>query len=204
MKRTEGPDVAETAPRRKRIRRDPETTRTLILDVTEELMVQEGYAAVSSRRIAQEIGINAATVHYYYPTTDEIFIALHRRMTDKLQSDLDRVLASANPLRAYWQFQSGWDHTALGVEFLALSNHRKAVGATIAAATNEARRSYDSAIERVVGELSVGGRNLPVGVATTIMLAVGRLLANEERVGIVQGHAQARDFLEWCLAQWET
>lgn len=198
---TKGCDLADAAQGKKRIRRDPETTRTLILDVTERLMVEEGYAAVSSRRIAQEIGINAATIHYYYPTTDDVFIALHRRMTDRLQDELDRVLASPNPLQAYWQFQSGWGQTALGVEFLALSNHRKAVGATLAAATEQARTSYECTIERAVGALSVGGRPLPVGVATTIILAVGRLLANEERVGITHGHQEVREFMEWCLGR---
>ena len=72
--------LAET---KKRIRRDPDTTRALILDATEKLMVEEGYAAVSSRRIAQELGINAATIHYYYPATDDVFIALHQRMTQR-------------------------------------------------------------------------------------------------------------------------
>src|SRR4051794_39149253 len=77
---------------RKRVRRDPETTRTLILDTTERLMVEDGYAAVSSRRVAQELGLNAATVHYYYPTTDDLFIALHRRMTDRQLEELGTVL----------------------------------------------------------------------------------------------------------------
>src|SRR5262245_19068772 len=43
---------------RKRVRRDPDTTRGLILDTTEKLMVEEGYAAVSSRRVAQELGLS--------------------------------------------------------------------------------------------------------------------------------------------------
>src|SRR5690348_5672042 len=116
-------------------------TRKLILDTTEKLMVEEGYAAVSSRRVAQELGLNAATVHYYYPTTDDLFIALHRRMIDRQIEALEAVLASDDPLEAFWIFQSGWSQTALGVEFLALSNHRKAIRDTLAAFTSDARRS---------------------------------------------------------------
>jgi TetR/AcrR family transcriptional regulator, regulator of autoinduction and epiphytic fitness len=87
--------------RKKRIRRDPETTRRLILDTTEKLMVEEGYAAVSSRRIAQELGLNAATVHYYYPTTDDVFIALHRRMTERQLGEIEKVLEADKPLQAF-------------------------------------------------------------------------------------------------------
>jgi AcrR family transcriptional regulator len=112
-------DLAKTPESKKRIRRDPDTTRGLILDATEKLMTEEGYAAVSSRRIALELGLNAATVHYYYPTTDDVFIALHRRMTDRQLKQIEVVIASQEPLRAFWEFQSGWTQTALGVEFVA-------------------------------------------------------------------------------------
>lgn len=186
---------------RKRIRRDPETTRALILDTTEKLMVEEGYAAVSSRRVAQEIGLNAATVHYYYPTTDDIFIALHRRMTDRQLEALEDVLASEDPLNAFWSFQSGWAQTALGVEFLALSNHRKSIREVLAGSTDEARDLQTERLERALGGLSVDPAILPPIALATVLVAVGRLLANEERVGITRGHAEVRRFIGWALGR---
>lgn len=192
--------VAPAAPK-KRVRRDPETTKTLILDATEKLMVDEGYAAVSTRRIAQELGLNAATIHYYYPTTDDVFIALHRRMTDRQLEEVGRVLSSDNPLAAFWQFQSGWAQTALGVEFLALSNHRKTIRDTLASATDEARQANARAIEAAVGRMAMGSATLPPVVVTTVLVAIGRLLANEERVGITSGHHEVRHFVEWALAR---
>lgn len=184
---------------RKRIRRDPETTRKLILDATEKLMVEEGYAAVSSRRVAQELGLNAATVHYYYPTTDDLFIALHRRMTESQVEQLETVLSSTDPLEAFWGFQSGWSQTALGVEFLALSNHRKAIRDRLAGFTSGARQVQTQRLTEAIGELSVDPAVLPPVALTTILVAIGRLLANEERVGITEGHAEVRAFTEWAL-----
>lgn len=184
---------------RKRIRRDPETTRKLILDATEKLMVEEGYAAVSSRRVAQELGLNAATVHYYYPTTDDLFIALHRRMTESQVEQLETVLSSTDPLEAFWVFQSGWSQTALGVEFLALSNHRKAIRDRLAGFTSGARQVQTQRLTEAIGELSVDPAVLPPVALTTILVAIGRLLANEERVGITEGHAEVRAFTEWAL-----
>lgn len=184
---------------RKRIRRDPETTRKLILDATEKLMVEEGYAAVSSRRVAQELGLNAATVHYYYPTTDDLFIALHRHMTESQVEQLETVLSSTDPLEAFWVFQSGWSQTALGVEFLALSNHRKAICDRLAGFTSGARQVQTQRLTAAIGELSVDPAVLPPVALTTILVAIGRLLANEERVGITEGHAEVRAFTEWAL-----
>jgi TetR/AcrR family transcriptional regulator, regulator of autoinduction and epiphytic fitness len=181
---------------RKRIRRDPDTTRALILDTTERLMVEEGYAAVSTRRIALELGLNAATIHYYYPTTDDVFIALHHRMSERQLAELEKVLDCADPVRALWQFQSGWGRTALGVEFLALANHRKAIGDVLAASTNASRAAAAAAIERTVGQLSLGSVKVPPVALGTILVAVGRLLANEGRVGISSGHGEVRCLID--------
>ena len=59
-------------------------TRATLLDVTERLMRNEGYAAVSSRRVASEAGVTGALVHYYFPTLDDLFLAVFRRGAEKL------------------------------------------------------------------------------------------------------------------------
>ena len=188
-----------SAVEKKRIRRDPDTTRKLILDTTEKLMVEEGYAAVSSRRIAQEIGLNAATVHYYYPATNDIFIALHRRMTEHQLEEFRRVLESKEPLEAFWKFQSGWAQTALGVEFLALTNHRKAIREMLARPTEAARKAQAQSLDRAAGGLGTDPAILPPIALTTILVAIGRMLANEECVGITCGHREVRDFMDWAI-----
>lgn len=184
----------------KRIRRDPETTRTLILDTTERLMVDEGYAAVTSRRVAQELGINGATVHYYYPTTDDLFIALHKRMTERQLSEFEQVLRADEPLVALWQFQSGWAQSALGVEFLALANHRKSIREVLAGTTEGARDAQTVALARIARQSALDPDILPPIALTTILVAIARTLANEERVGITRGHREVRRFIDWALA----
>lgn len=186
---------------KKRVRRDPETTRRLILDATEKLMVEEGYAAVSSRRIAQDLGLNAATVHYYYPATDDIFVALHRRLTERQMEGLEDVLAADQPLEAFWKFQSGQSQTALGVEFLALANHRKALCETLAGSVDAAREAQAQSLQRVLGGLAIDPAVLPPIALATVLVAIGRLLTNEERVGITRGHQEVRLFVDWALAQ---
>lgn len=162
-------------------------------------MVEEGYAAVSSRRIAQELGINAATVHYYYPSTDDVFIALHDRMTHRQLGQLEKVLVSPSPVQAFWEFQSGWNHTALGVEFVALANHRKAIRDKLAGSTDAARDTQADFLQDAFGNLAIEPGILPPIALATILVAIGRLLANEERVGITRGHEETRAFVNWAL-----
>ncbi|MGE4338248.1 MAG: TetR/AcrR family transcriptional regulator, partial [Pigmentiphaga sp.] len=147
-----------------------------------------------------EIGVNAATIHYYYPATDDLFIALHARMTERSTADLDAILAARDPLRALWEFQSNWAHSALGVEFIALSNHRKSLQPVLAEATGRARALQEAAVRRMTDTAPA----LPDAVSplalTTILVAVSRTLANEERVGITTGHDDVRQAVEWVLA----
>ncbi len=184
--------VSTEAKPKKRIRRNPETTRGMILDMTEKLMIEEGYAAVSSRRIARELGLNAATVHYYYPVTDDIFIDLHRRMTERQMEKLRTVVEADNPLRTFWEIQADGTQSALGVEFLALANHREAVRKALAEPTDDARKIQAELIERIfVRKDSQFAKLSPLTLAT-IMVAIGRLLANDARLGITAGHDEVR------------
>ena len=42
----------------------------------------EGYAAATSRRVADEVGVQRALVYYYFPTMDDIYLAVLRRGTE--------------------------------------------------------------------------------------------------------------------------
>jgi AcrR family transcriptional regulator len=54
-------------------------TGTALLHAAEQLMLEEGYAAVSSRRVAARAGTNAALVYCYFDTMDDLFLAVLRR-----------------------------------------------------------------------------------------------------------------------------
>ena len=49
-------------------------TRFRLLDITERVMIEDGYASVSSRRVAKDAGVTPALVHYYFATIDDLFL----------------------------------------------------------------------------------------------------------------------------------
>lgn len=193
--------AAKRAMKERRVRRQPDAARALILDTTEKLMVEEGYAAVSTRRVAKDAGLAPALVHYYFPTTDDLFIALHRRMTERQLEELRGVLSSDEPLRSLWEFQTGWAHASLGVEFMALANHRKTIRSVIAERTEQAR---DIQAEMLRPSLT-RPRALPNACNSlslaTLLMGVARTLVNEESIGITRGHDDVRVLVEWALGQ---
>ncbi|HJT14927.1 MAG TPA: helix-turn-helix domain-containing protein, partial [Dongiaceae bacterium] len=65
--------------RRTRERRTSELTaetRARILDVAQGLIQQRGYNGFSYRDIADEVGIRAPTIHYYFPAKADLAAAL--------------------------------------------------------------------------------------------------------------------------------
>src|SRR5271168_70478 len=103
--------------------------RGVLLDAAEQLMLDEGYAAVTSRRVAAEAALKPQLVHYYFRTMDDLFLALYRRRADLGLERHAAALASDQPLWEVWELSRDPRGTALTMEFVALSNHRKAIRA---------------------------------------------------------------------------
>lgn len=59
-----------------------------------KLFQQEGYAAISMRRLAQEAGCTAMTLYKYYDSKFDILSALWAEMFRRLFDELDRFAAS--------------------------------------------------------------------------------------------------------------
>jgi AcrR family transcriptional regulator len=111
----------------RRPRAATEEKRQRLLDATEELMLTDGYAAVSSRSVAAAVGIQAPLVHYYFPALDDLFVAVLHRRSERNVELMAKALASDEPLRAWWKLASDPRGTALMVELLAAANHRPAL-----------------------------------------------------------------------------
>src|SRR4249920_109347 len=115
----------------RRPRAATEEKRKRILDATEEIMLKDGYAAVTSRSVAAAVGIQAPLVHYYYASLDDLFVSVIQRRAGRNVERMAEALTSAHPLRAWWAQASDRRGTALFVELLAAANHRPALKAEV-------------------------------------------------------------------------
>jgi TetR/AcrR family transcriptional repressor of nem operon len=79
-------------------------TRTRILDLAEELLLERGFNAFSYQHLAKELGVKPAAIHYHYPSKDDLGTALVARQLRRLRKwrDLPRVteLGPAQQLEA--------------------------------------------------------------------------------------------------------
>ena len=188
-----------SAPRR--IGATTSATRAPILDAAEALMREEGYGAVSTRRVASRAGLKPSLVHYYFPTTDDLLIALFRRGADQSDAMLEAALAAPDPLCALWDFFADTSRTALALEFMALANHRKVIRSFMVEHSEQMREKQVSVLTRLLGERMGDLGGCPPAGLSLVLAGIGRALIMEGALGVTSGHAEARAFVEHWLVQ---
>lgn len=176
----------------RRVGAEGSATREQILKAAEELIREEGYAAVSTRKVAARAGLKPSLVHYYFPTTDDLWLAVFRRGAEYSDAMIDAALKSDDPLRSLWQFFADPSRTAMALEFMALANHRKAVQAEIAAHSERMRRRQVEVLVRLYGDRL----GCSPAALTLVLAGIGRALIMEGGLGVQGGHEEARAFVE--------
>lgn len=180
---------------------DSAATRRAILDATVRIMLDEGYAAVSSRRVAREAGLKSQLVYYHFGTMDELFLAVFHREEGRFLEAHAKAFASKTPLRALWQLTSGPSAAALSFEFLALSNHRKIIQTEIARSTERVRRLQAAFMARYLGEGDRTPKEISPELLSFLLITVSRGLVSEAAVGVDLAHDAAFAAVErWLQA----
>jgi AcrR family transcriptional regulator len=186
----------------RRVGTETSKTRALLLDVTEQLMLDEGYAGVSSRSVAARAGVKAPLVHYYFPTLDDLFIAAFRRRSERNLERLEHALNHDDPLQALWDYANDKAHVALTVEFLALANHRKAIKAELAEVAERFRKVELEAFAPVAATAGFDPDEFPPDALLFIMMSIPTSVVLEEALGMGTGHEHALTLVERYLTQF--
>jgi AcrR family transcriptional regulator len=66
-----------------------------ILDAAIRVLAREGYAAMSTNRVAAEAGVSIGSLYRYFADKDEIFDSLRARATQSVFADLTAAIAGA-------------------------------------------------------------------------------------------------------------
>jgi AcrR family transcriptional regulator len=175
--------MAPTEQERPRRRAASAEKRTRLLDATEEIILREGYAAVSSRSVAAAVGIQAPLVHYYFPTIDDLFVAVLRRRAEPTVERMAAALASPEPLRAWWELASDPRGTALLAELLAAAHHRPALREEVGKVAYEVRRTQMETLTRILPEYGLDPAEFPPALIAATMQGLAFSVVSDQVAG---------------------
>jgi AcrR family transcriptional regulator len=189
----------------RRPRAATEEKRRRLLDATEEIMLSDGYAAVSSRSVAAKVGINAPLVHYYFPTLDDLFLGVLHRPAERNVERMTAALDSPEPLRAWWELASDTRGTALFVELMAAANHRPALKAELGVIAHQVREMQMERLTTLVEEYGFDADQVPPALVAAAMQGLAFSVVTDEAAGYDTSHDKARaamgDLLELLEAR---
>lgn len=174
-------------------------TRAAILDATEALMREEGYAAVTSRRIAERAGLKSQLVHYHFGTMDELFQEAFRRNERLYFERAMQLLRAKNPLRLMWKEQKSTEGMDIVAEYVAAANHRKVLQGELVQSWARFRMLNTTAVAKYFADNEIDPGRFSPEVIAFLITAVSNALIAESQLGFTQHHREIIGFMEQVI-----
>jgi len=189
--------------RTKRKEEEITKTRDAILSATEKIMREEGYAAVSSRRVASVAGLKSQLVHYHFGTMDDLFLALFRRAEAEYFERHTQAVISSNPIRALWALSIDRQGMGLIFEFMALANHRDIIRKQIAESKIRIRTMQVAMLTRALEGNDALSDICAPNVLSVLIAGTALQLITETAIGVSDAHADTLAFADRLIGMIE-
>ena len=174
-----------------------------MLDGAEDILREEGHAALTSRRIAERIGVKQRLVYYYFHTMDDLIVAMFRRSSERDLQRLEDVSASELPLRRLWEICFNSHDARLISEYMALANRLVGLRDEVIRFIEKSREIQIGALENAIARQTHSTRIPPAAIAL-MATSIGLSLNREEQLGVGLGHAETFGVLDAFLKALES
>jgi AcrR family transcriptional regulator len=159
-----------------------------MLDGAEDILCEEGYGALTSRRVAERTGFNQRLVYYYFQTMEDLTVETFRRLSTRELERLRQARGAARPLQELWDIAVEATDPRLISEFMALAHRIAPLREEVIAFIEQSRAIQVEAISAALqNDRSVA--TLPPDALAIIATSVALTLTREAHLGIKSGHA---------------
>jgi AcrR family transcriptional regulator len=177
-------------------------TEQALLDGAERLLVESGLAGITTRRVADEAGVNHGLVHYYFGSVEQLLVRVLERFTERLIERQREMYAADAPFIEKWRTAIGYleedrPYQKIWFELQALAWNRPDLQERLAEVHGEWRAVLSEAFAPVRDEL---GLDLPLDALVALVYTFNEGIMLERLSGIDTGH---RELLDWIDAWLE-
>ncbi len=171
-----------------------------MLDAAEQILRDEGYGALTSRNIAEQIGVKQRLVYYYFRTMDELIVETFRRLAERDLGRFKEAVKANQQLHEIWNVIVDTTDTRLVSEFMALANRIEPLRIEVKRHIDESRRLQVQALTDAMAKSGETSELAPVALAylaTSATLAIHR----EAKIGIEMGHEEVKAVISEFIAR---
>ena len=171
-----------------------------MLDATEDLLREEGYGALTSRRVAERTGVKQRLIYYYFQTMEELIVETFRRLKARDLERMTHALASNHSLREIWDVCVHTSDTRMVQEFMALANRIEPLRIEVAAFIETTREMHISALSEAFRASDLE-QSIPPSAAAIFATSAALTVHREAGIGVHTGHAEVMAMIERFLAR---
>jgi AcrR family transcriptional regulator len=174
-----------------------------LLDAAERRLVEVGYSGITTRRLAEEAGVNHGLVHYYFGSIENVLARTLERFTERLVARQRELYAADVPFIEKWRtamrYLTSDDATyeKIWLELQALAMNSPELRDRIAHVNDEWRAVLTEAFEPAREEFGI---DMPIEALVSLVLTFNLGIMLERSTGIETGH---RELLDW-IERWLT
>jgi AcrR family transcriptional regulator len=168
-----------------------------LLDAAERLLVDVGHAGITTRRLAEEAGVNHGLVHYYFGSNEALLVRALERFTERLIDRQHALYAEDLPFAEKWRTAMRYlvsedrSYEKVWLELQALAWNDPDLQARLARVNAEWRAVLTEAFEEPHRELGVP---IPLDALVSLVMTFNLGIMVERLGGVETGH---RELLEW-------
>ena len=169
----------------------------------ERLLVELGHAGVTTRRLAEEAGVNHGLVHYYFGSIENLLVRVLERFTERLIERQREMYAADVPFIEKWRtamrFLISEDVTyeKIWLELSALAWNHPELRERVAGIDGQWRAVLTEAFEQARREHEI---DMPIEALVSLVMTFNIGIMVERLSGIETGH---RELLDW-IERWSS
>ena len=179
------------------------TNEELLLDAAERLLVDVGYAGVTTRRLAEAAGVNNGLVHYYFGSNENLLVRALERFTERLIERQRELYAAEEPFVEKWRTAMRYlmsedaTYEKIWLELQALAWNDPGLRDRLAHVNAEWRAVLTEAFAEPHRELGIP---IPLEALVSLVITFNIGIMVERLGGIESGHQQLLDWIDGWLS----
>jgi AcrR family transcriptional regulator len=174
-----------------------------LLDAAERLLVDVGYARITTRALAEEAGVNHGLVHYYFGSNENLLVRALERFTERLIERQRELYAADMPFIEKWRtairyllsedvtYEKAW------LELQALAWNHPELRERLARVNAEWRAVLTEAFREPHRELGI---EMPLDALVALVLTFNMGIMVERLGDIETGHQALLDWIDGWLS----
>jgi AcrR family transcriptional regulator len=174
-----------------------------LLDAAERLLVEVGYAGITTRRLAEEAGVNHGLVHYYFGSNENLLVRALERFTERLIRRQRELYTADMPFVEKWRtamrylMDEDFTYEKVWLELQALGWNQPDLRERLARVNGEWRAVLTDAFADPHRQLKI---DMPLAALVSLVMTFNIGIAVERLGDVYEGHKELLDWIDRWLS----